>query len=141
VTGSRSGEKCDLCSVPLPVVGCALRRKGPWSLYVIVRRRNLATRHQLLVPEPMPMIYNDILGIGIGYRGYNDVPYALAECVCQPRCTPQVAWPLQHRRAVILVKFSKHHLISRSRKRGTCRELQTTKVRRSRGECWLEGEG
>ena len=58
----------------------------------------------------MPMTYDNLLGIGIGHRGYNDVPYALAECVCQPRCTPQVAWPLQHRRAVILVKFSKHHL-------------------------------
>jgi hypothetical protein len=77
---------------------------------VIVRGRELTVRDQLLVPEPMPMTYDDLLGIGIGYGGYNDVPYALAECVCQPRCTPQVVWPLQHRRAVILVKFSKHHL-------------------------------
>lgn len=135
MTGNRSGEICDLCCVPLPVVGCALRRKEPSSLHVIVRGRRLTTGGQLFVPEPMPMTCDDLLGIGIGYRGHNDVPYVLAECVCQPRCTPQVAWPLQHRRAVILVKFSKHHLTSRSTKRGTCRELQPTMVRRSRGEC------
>ncbi len=51
----------------------------------------------MLVPEPMPMTYDNVLGIGIGYRGYNNVPYVRVVCACQPRYTPQVAWPLQRR--------------------------------------------